>query len=264
MFAAKTICATVAERPRAPKAHAGASKETSRSPSLSRGVRLPTPQNPGRKAALGDLLRAPYPRRVTGPAPIQIAPRWEILPLDAVARPDSLVVRLASGPGFGDGRHPTTQLCLQAIAALAPRGRVWRLLDFGSGSGILSIAATRLGAIADAVEIDPHAIDHAAQNICANAVEERVRQLSDVTLAAGPFDLVVANILRSVLLDFAGPLVKHRAPGGSLVLSGLVSTDVPEVSARYAALLAGARPEVYECGDWRALVWRGEPPPRSP
>jgi ribosomal protein L11 methyltransferase len=193
---------------------------------------------------------------VRPPASIDVAPRWQILPLDAVARRDALPIRLASGPGFGDGRHPTTQLCLQAIAALAPRGRAWRLLDFGSGSGVLSIAGALLGATVDAVEIDARAIDHAGQNLRANGCADRVRQLATLGEASGPFDFMVANILRSVLLSFAGALVGLRARGGVLVLCGLVSTDVPEVSARYAPLLDGVRPEVYERDDWRALVWR--------
>jgi ribosomal protein L11 methyltransferase len=201
------------------------------------------------------IVRDNHPR-VSRAAPIRVAPRWEILPLDGDAGADALALRLAPGLGFGDGRHPTTQLSLQAIAALAPRGRAWRLLDFGSGSGILSIAGARLGATVDAVEIDPRAVEHAGRNLRANGVAERIRQLSALGLATGPFDLIVANILRSVLLAFADELVGLRACGGALVLSGLVSTDVPEVIARYARPLAGARPEVYERDDWRALVWR--------
>lgn len=72
----------------------------------------------------------------------------------------------------------------------------------------------------------------------------------------GTFDLVVANILRDVLLALAEPITSGVAIGGALVLSGLVSTDVPALTARYAKLLAGRRPEVYERGSWRALAWR--------
>jgi ribosomal protein L11 methyltransferase len=166
-------------------------------------------------------------------------------------------MRLVRGPGFGDGAHPTTRVCLQAIAALAPRGRPWRLLDFGSGSGILSVAGALLGATVDAVEIDLRAVDHAKENLRVNGCAARVRQVTALDEAAGPFALVVANILRSVLVVFAEPLSARRAPGGVLVLSGLVSTDVPELTARYAPRLGGARPEIYERGEWRALVWRG-------
>ncbi len=185
-----------------------------------------------------------------------VVPRWKILPPDGIAGPGALPLHLVPGPGFGDGRHPTTQLCLQAIAALAPRDHAWRLLDFGSGSGILSVAAARLGAAVDAVEIDPRAIEHATQNLHANGVADRVRHHSSLDETIGPFDLLVANILRSVLIAFADVIVARRAPAGALVLSGLVSTDVPELTARYGPLLGGVRPEVYERDEWRALVWR--------
>ncbi|HEY3821544.1 MAG TPA: 50S ribosomal protein L11 methyltransferase [Polyangiaceae bacterium] len=165
-------------------------------------------------------------------------------------------ILLEPGPGFGDGSHETTQVCLQALAALAPRTGSWRMLDFGSGSGILSIAAARRGAVVDAVEIDALARAHGEQNAAANRVSERIRSVRTLGETRPPFDFVVANILRAVLLDHAGALVDCMAAGATLVLSGLVSTDVPEVSVAYAARLEGERPEVYERGEWRALVWR--------
>ncbi len=193
-------------------------------------------------------------------APLHVPPRWQIVSPSALAPEGCLPLRLAPGSGFGDGRHPSTQLCLQALPALAPRDRAWRLLDFGSGSGILSIAGARLGATVDAVEIDLHAIAHARENLAMNGVAANVRQHTALDGAAGPFDVVAANILRPVLLAFAAPLV-DRVAGGALILSGLVSTDVPELIAAYAPLLA-ARPEVYELDEWRALVWRAPRPGR--
>ena len=190
------------------------------------------------------------------PAPIRVAPRWQILPVGASADPDAIPIWLEPGPGFGDGFHPTTQLCLQGIAALAPRGRAWRLLDVGSGSGILSIAGARLGASVDAVEIDERAIEHAERCHRANGVEDRVRSFSSLTEVRGPFDLVVANVWRAVLLSLCKELVHLPAPGGSILISGLVSTDVPEVSVSYSQLLGQQRAEVYERDEWRALVWR--------
>jgi ribosomal protein L11 methyltransferase len=190
-------------------------------------------------------------------APILVPPRWQILAPDEEATPDRVPVRLAAGPGFGDGRHPTTQVCLQAIGTLAPRERPWRLLDVGSGSGILSIAGALLGADVDAVEIDPSATAHAAINLRLNGVADRVRSWTalDAVAVEATFDLVVANILRGVLLDLA-PAIAARSRGSTLALSGLVSTDVPETIARYAPLLGGARPAIYEREEWRALVWR--------
>jgi len=190
------------------------------------------------------------------PRSIDIPPRWQIVPPELPARDGAWAIRLVPGAGFGDGQHPTTQLCLQAIAALRPHDRPWRLLDFGSGSGILSIAGALLGATADAIEIDPRAIAHAGTNLRASAVADRVRQSPELGSARGPFDLVVANILRSVLLDFSAALTRLRSKEGALILSGLVSTDVPEVSARFSPLLQEQRPEVYAREEWRALVWR--------
>jgi ribosomal protein L11 methyltransferase len=210
--------------------------------------------NGGRRRVSGVLTAWQNPA-VVAPRTLDVAPRWQILPQGAAARDGAVPLRMTAGAGFGDGTHPTTQVCLQAIAALAPRGRSWRLLDFGSGSGVLSIAGARLGAVVEAVEIDPAAIEHAHRNFAANDVAAMVRQRGALDARSGSFDLVVANILRAVLVAFAEPLVGRLAVGGALILSGLVSTDVPEVSHAYARLL-GARPEVYERDEWRALVWR--------
>jgi ribosomal protein L11 methyltransferase len=187
---------------------------------------------------------------------IEIAPRWSIVSSAAVGDDHPHRIVIEPGAGFGDGAHPTTQVCLQALAALAPRTGPWRMLDFGSGSGILSIAGARLGAIVDSVEIDPRAAAHADRNAMANGVSDALRAARTLQETRSPFDFVVANILRAVLLDHAEALVQRLASGAALVLSGLVSTDVPEVSVRYAARLGGARPEIYARGDWRALVWR--------
>ena len=135
------------------------------------------------------------------------------------------------------------------------------MVDFGSGSGILAIGAAKLGAVVDAVEIDPVADAHGARNARANGVDGRIRHARTLEDTRGSFDFAVANILRSILLEFAGALVARLTPGATLVLSGLVSTDVPQVSARYASLLRDERPEVYERGEWRALVWRRVSPP---
>jgi ribosomal protein L11 methyltransferase len=194
--------------------------------------------------------------------PFAIPPRWWLtetatcVPDPDLAPSHRLTLVLLPGPGFGDGTHPTTYLCLQALAALAPRAESFQMLDFGSGSGVLSIGAALLGATVDAVEIDPHAIAHAERNARASQVADRIRHARSLDDAKGPFDVVVANILRSVLLDFGAALVARLAPGATLVLSGLVSTDVPEVAASYARRLGGQRPEVYERGEWRTLVWR--------
>jgi ribosomal protein L11 methyltransferase len=162
---------------------------------------------------------------------------------------------LVTGPGWGDGTHETTQLSLQLVTFFRPPAP-FRLLDFGSGSGLLSIAAARLGASVEAVEINDAAIAHAAENARANGVEAAIATHRAIPSTGPTCDVIVANILRSVLLEFAEPLVARLRAGGTLVLSGLVGMDVPEVALRYRSLLGGASPTVFERGTWRALAWR--------
>lgn len=202
------------------------------------------------------MIDSPSPDAV-----VNVPPRWSVVPPGVSVPPGRQGIALHPGAGFGSGAHPTTRLCLQALASLAPAPEVpWQMLDFGSGSGILSIAGARLGATVSAVEIDEQAIVHAEQNVRLNGLEDRICHARDLEGAHGPYALVVANILRPVLLAFAPALVQRLAPGGALVLSGLVATDVPELSVRYASLLGEARPEAYAHGDWRALVWRRATP----
>jgi len=188
-----------------------------------------------------------------------IRPFWHILAPEEPLPADGVSIRVRAGAGFGTGSHETTQLCLQALALFAPRDRTpgsWRLLDFGSGSAILSIAAARLGADCDAVEIDEQAIQNGEDNARLNGVADRIRTERSLNDLQGSFSLVIANILRPILLEFADPLVRRLAPGGTLILSGLLSAEVPELAVRYGALLGGREPEVYRRGDWCALVWR--------
>ncbi|MGA2449168.1 MAG: 50S ribosomal protein L11 methyltransferase [Polyangiaceae bacterium] len=187
---------------------------------------------------------------------IDVAPHWVITSDEEPHSAASSQIVILPGPGFGSGAHETTQLCLLGIRALAPRGRPWTMLDFGSGSGILAIAAARLGATAVAVENDPRAMAHAQSNATANGAAPRVEFLSTLAAARGAYDLVVANILRDVLVQFAADLVARVAREGTLVLSGLVSTDVPTTNSHYKRHLGDRRPEVYARGEWRALVWR--------
>lgn len=183
-----------------------------------------------------------------------IPPWWHICAAGDPEPREGVGIRLEPGVGFGDGTHETTQLCLQAIAAL-PRRSPWNLLDFGAGSGILAIAAAKLGATVDAVEIDTDALAHADRNARLNAVADRIHLARTLDGLPGPYDVIVANILRPVLLAFAADLVARLRPDGALVLSGLVSTDVPEIVARYSAALDGRRPTVHARHEWRAVVF---------
>jgi ribosomal protein L11 methyltransferase len=139
-----------------------------------------------------------------------------------------------------------------------------RVLDFGSGSGILSIAAAILGADVDGVEIDPLAIMNATENLALNSVPGVVRfgktfvELGIDAPSTPKYPVVVANILRPVLLEFAEKLTAHLARPGKIVLSGLVSNDIPEIIVKYSSLLGGVQPQIFERGDWRALVFEAK------
>jgi ribosomal protein L11 methyltransferase len=193
---------------------------------------------------------------------IDVPPHWRILAPDVpVDTPTPLerqsVIRLESGRGFGTGSHETTQLCLLALSHWLRTGaKPQRVLDFGAGSGILSIGAALAGAKVLAIEIDEQAIEHARRNVALNGVGAWIEFRTRLSDDDGPFDWVLANVLRQVLLDFAEPLCSRLAPKGKLILSGLFGTDVPAILSRYRALLPTMNCDVFERGDWRAVTFQ--------
>jgi ribosomal protein L11 methyltransferase len=194
---------------------------------------------------------------------VPVPPFWRILPPwvepAKVLKTGERALKINPGAGFGTGTHETTQLCLQAIGEASQRQSLsgTRVLDFGSGSGILAIGAGLLGAEVDAVEIDPLAIDNANENARLNSVEARLHYARAMPAEVQPYHLVIANILRPVLLEFADKLVERVGKSGSgLILSGLIESDVKEVREKFSALLGGLEPEVRELNEWRALIWK--------
>ena len=196
---------------------------------------------------------------------VTVRPFWRILPPwvtreDAALKPGETILRINPGAGFGTGTHETTQLCLEAIGERAgkPGGLGGaRVLDFGSGSGILSIGAAIAGGRVNGVEIDPLAVDNSIENARLNGLETQIEYSATLAAATGVYAVVIANILRPVLVEFAPQLVRRLDPrAGTLILSGLIEKDVAEVSQCYSALLDGRPPVKKELGDWRALVWR--------
>jgi ribosomal protein L11 methyltransferase len=199
-----------------------------------------------------------------------IPPFWRVLPpWSKRASKEEKILRINPGAGFGTGTHETTQLCLALIGEIS-RSRALterHVLDFGSGSGILSIAAGLLGARVDGVEIDPLAVDNALENAELNGVTARVKFAHTLEHARPHYDLVIANILRPVLIEFSSELVGRMAPGASLVLSGLIERDVEEVETRFSELLKARASATgqnlkfvkRELGEWRALSWTLEP-----
>ena len=195
---------------------------------------------------------------------VSVPPNWEILPpwVESPTVATAKVIRINPGAGFGTGTHETTQLCLQAVAfALREHSELPKgvnVLDFGSGSGILSIAAAVLGANVDGVEIDPLAIDNANENASLNSLKGKVRfekTIADLGTPDKKYPVVIANILRPVLIEFASLLVSKLERPGKVVLSGLIATDLPDVITRYSGLLGGTKPQIFERGEWRALVF---------
>lgn len=167
-----------------------------------------------------------------------IGATWHAAPSDAAAR-----VRINPGMAFGTGSHPTTRLVLRFLEQFVRGGE--RLLDYGCGSGILAIAAAKLGAgQIDAVDVDAQAVDVTRANALANEVT-LAASLPD-GLAAGRYDLLVANILAQPLIDLAPVLAGHTRTGGRLALAGILEDQAEEVRAAYAAtcdMIVGEREE---------------------
>ena len=167
--------------------------------------------------------------------PSEVAPGFWIVPTWSQVPPNAhQVIRLDPGRAFGTGSHPTTRMCLRWIARRGDAGRLGgsRVLDYGTGSGVLAIAASRYGAAeVDAVDIDPAAVEATEANARANGVSLRAGLPDSV---AGPYSLVVANILAAPLKLLAPLLCALVADGGALVLSGILARQADELIAAYS------------------------------
>jgi len=200
--------------------------------------------------------------------------------------PEEVVIELDPGMAFGTGLHPTTRMCLESCERLVQKGM--RVLDVGTGSGILSLAAIGLGAeSALALEVDPVAVEVARKNVALNGLEDRIRvlhgslELLGLPVGSAPtmgepadregeslgmprdvarpetvgpgFDLVLANIIASVIAELATALRDAVSPGGLLVASGIIDERVGLVREALAAAGMEIRETVSE-GDWRTLL----------
>ncbi|MBI1188029.1 MAG: methyltransferase [Alphaproteobacteria bacterium] len=143
---------------------------------------------------------------------------------------------IEASEAFGTGHHGTTRGCLLALDALLRQRRVCTVVDVGAGSGVLAIAAAKMGARATAIEIDHRAAAIAAINVRQNALARRVRVIAGDGArhaSARRYDLVFANILMRPLIRLAPLITRAVAPGGSVVLSGLLTKQEPLVRAAY-------------------------------
>jgi ribosomal protein L11 methyltransferase len=161
---------------------------------------------------------------------------------------------------FGTGHHATTALCLTALDNLYDQGRIragQRFFDLGTGSGILGIAAAKLGLVGQGVDVDILAVENALENRDINEVAPAALAVERGGLGAaenGPYDLVLANILAEPLMQMAPDLMNQvKRPGGCLVLSGILATQGEQVREAYAAL---GEPEVARQTEWISLVWK--------
>jgi ribosomal protein L11 methyltransferase len=185
---------------------------------------------------------------------IIVAPPWDIPGADA---PDIVIV-IDPSTGFGTGHHATTRLCLELLQDLNMRGK--RVIDVGTGSGILAIAAWKLGARdVIAIDTDADALQNARENIERNgatgAIQMSEADLGSVELA--PADVVLANLTSAMLRRFAGSLKGLLAPGGTFILSGFSPADVDDI-----VRVLGATPaRILTDEEWTAVSLSLLPPP---
>jgi ribosomal protein L11 methyltransferase len=163
---------------------------------------------------------------------------------------DAVVIDLDPGMAFGTGTHPTTALCLAWLDGVELAGKT--VIDFGCGSGVLAIAALKLGARhAIAVDHDPQAVMATRDNAIRNGVADRLEVLHSDDLESPQADLVLANILANILIALAPRIGALVAPGGRLVLSGILADQADTVAQAYAGAIDFAEPQYRE--EWALL-----------
>jgi ribosomal protein L11 methyltransferase len=181
---------------------------------------------------------------------VVVVPSW----LDEPLAPGEVAIRLDPGMAFGTGLHPTTRGCLALLQRIAPMPS--RVLDVGSGSGILALAALRLGAgHVDCLDTDAEAVRATLANATANGLAARVTATQGTLPATPdgePYPLVLANLVAAVLVELAPRLAAHLAPGATLLASGIIESRAEEVVAAFEA--AGlAVEERLNDGEWVSL-----------
>jgi ribosomal protein L11 methyltransferase len=186
-----------------------------------------------------------------------IRPPWE----DYAAQPGETVITIYPGMAFGTGRHASTLLCLRALEQIweerRPRaGSPWQVLDVGTGTGILALAAARYGAEVLAIDLDPEAVAAALENVRLNDLMERVWvEETPLTALRQQFALILANITAPDLLQLAEALTARLLSDGVLIISGFLAEDAPTLEARYQGL-GLHKTGFFSHEDWGALIFR--------
>ena len=186
-----------------------------------------------------------------------VRPPWE----EYASRPGEQVITIYPAMAFGTGRHPSTLLCLRALEevwgrALPPDPKPWQVLDVGTGTGILALAAARLGAGVLAIDVDPEAVAAALENVRLNALEERVWvEATPLSALRQQFALILANLTAPDLLELAEALTARMLSGGALIISGFLQEDRPALENRFLALGLKETGFLTE-EDWGALILR--------
>lgn len=185
-----------------------------------------------------------------------IVPSWE----EPQPQPNDIVLRLDPGMAFGTGGHETTRLCLELLEQIMDTMPILRspaVLDLGTGSGILAMAAVQLGAgRVCAVDIDPLALEVARENLAINGLTDQVEcSTTPLESLEGCFDVILANILAEELVRLAPYLSKRLSPGGSLVLSGILAEKEGLVRSGFSSQPLEYLATLIE-GEWVALHYR--------
>ena len=183
-----------------------------------------------------------------------IKPTWE----DYEAKAEEIVVELDPGAAFGTGQHTTTALCIRALETLVKPGMT--VFDVGTGSGVLSIVAAKLGAgRVEAVDFDPVAVRIAAENVRQNGVANVVRtgQSALMKSVEGKADLIIANIIADIIVRLFGEVKESLAAGALMLLSGIIEDrlhDVTKAAARHGFHVE----RIEEEKGWAAVIVRGD------
>ncbi len=193
---------------------------------------------------------------------ILIKPTWESIPEEHA---DKLLIQIDPGTAFGTGQHETTQLCIHGLRKYMQQGD--KVLDVGTGSGILAITALKLGAgMAVGTDLDDNAINAAKENLEVNGIAPEqfpvmIGNLIDDkavkdAVGYGAYDIVVANILADVIIPLQGEVAPHLKQGGIFITSGIINIREADVQAAFAGNDALEVIETVTQGEWVSIVAR--------